>query len=106
MKVSHLTEKGNLWIHCPGCGISHQAVINGSRAWSWNGDEENPTLNPSLLVTGEFGGDPLRCHSFIREGRIEFLGDCTHALAGQTIPLPEWQGFEWFRPQLSTAKNV
>lgn len=30
------------------------------------------------------------CHSFVRAGRIEFLGDCTHALAGQTVPLPPW----------------
>ena len=28
------------------------------------------------------------CHTFIRAGQIEFLGDCTHALKGQTIPLP------------------
>jgi len=29
------------------------------------------------------------CHSFIRDGKIQFLGDCTHALAGQTVDLPE-----------------
>lgn len=31
-----------------------------------------------------------RCHTFIRAGKIEFLGDCTHALAGQTVALPDW----------------
>lgn len=30
------------------------------------------------------------CHSFVRAGKIEFLGDCTHALAGQTVALPDW----------------
>jgi hypothetical protein len=30
-----------------------------------------------------------RCHSFLVDGQIQFLGDCTHALAGQTVPLPE-----------------
>ena len=25
----------------------------------------------------------------IRAGRMQFLGDCTHALAGQTIDLPD-----------------
>jgi hypothetical protein len=28
------------------------------------------------------------CHCFIRDGQIQFLLDCTHALAGQTVPLP------------------
>lgn len=28
------------------------------------------------------------CHSFVREGRIQFLGDCTHRLAGHTVDLP------------------
>ncbi|MCZ4340562.1 hypothetical protein O4H52_03015 [Sphingomonadaceae bacterium G21617-S1] len=31
---------------------------------------------------------PAVCHSFVRNGQIEFLSDCTHALAGQTVPLP------------------
>ncbi|BAS10570.1 hypothetical protein AHiyo4_39920 [Arthrobacter sp. Hiyo4] len=34
-----------------------------------------------------------RCHSFVRNGHIEFLSDSTHELAGQTMalpPLPEW----------------
>lgn len=31
---------------------------------------------------------PAVCHSFVRDGQIEFLGDCTHSLAGQTVPLP------------------
>ena len=30
------------------------------------------------------------CHSFVTDGRIRFLGDCTHALKGQTVPIPEW----------------
>ena len=28
------------------------------------------------------------CHSFVRAGQIEFLGDCTHEFAGQTVPMP------------------
>jgi hypothetical protein len=28
-----------------------------------------------------------RCHSFITDGKIEFLSDCTHSLAGQTVEL-------------------
>jgi len=45
---------------------------------------ELPTISPSVLVTYE----PKRiCHSFVRDGKIQFLSDCTHALSGQTIDL-------------------
>ncbi len=63
--------------------------------WTWNGDLEHPTLSPSVLVTwdeyenGDAPPTPKRCHSFVRNGQIEFLNDCTHALAGQTVELPE-----------------
>ena len=30
------------------------------------------------------------CHSFVIDGRIQFLSDCTHALANQTVDLPDW----------------
>lgn len=29
------------------------------------------------------------CHSFVVDGRIQFLSDCSHSLAGQTVDLPE-----------------
>jgi hypothetical protein len=29
-----------------------------------------------------------RCHSWVKNGEIQFLSDCDHALAGQTVPLP------------------
>lgn len=29
------------------------------------------------------------CHSFVTDGHIQFLGDCTHALAGKMVPLTE-----------------
>jgi len=35
------------------------------------------------------GVSEYRCHSFVRDGRIEFLSDCTHALKGQTVDLPD-----------------
>lgn len=30
-----------------------------------------------------------RCHSFITDGKIQYLSDCFHELAGQTVDLPE-----------------
>ena len=41
-------------------------------------------------VTGTMPDGTKVCHSFIRDGRIQFLGDCTHHLAGQTVDLPDF----------------
>jgi len=66
---------------CPGCGCYHGF---NETIWQFNGDLVKPTLNPSLLVTMEEG---KKCHSFIREGRIQFLDDCWHDLKGQIVDL-------------------
>lgn len=71
---------------CPGCDYAHQIRVG---TWTWNGDLERPTFSPSVLVVG--GIHQMRCHSFVTDGRIQFLGDCTHALAGRTVDLPEWE---------------
>lgn len=81
---------------CPGCGDSHVIPTNPHpRGWDFSGDEERPTFSPSILVHEVKGPDGSalspRCHSFVRGGRIEFLSDSTHALAGQTVDLPEIQ---------------
>ncbi|WP_366931121.1 hypothetical protein [Microbacterium sp.] len=44
-------------------------------------------MAPSILVMG--GEHDIRCHSFVRDGRIEYLTDCTHPLAGGQVDLPE-----------------
>jgi len=91
-----------IWIWCPGCDQAHTAVVPDDRGipkgrvvfWSWNGDVDNLTIGGSILVNaGQEHPDYPLCHSFVRDGRIEFLGDCTHELVGQTVdlpPLPEW----------------
>ena len=81
-----------VWFWCPGCEDCHQFQVGGNAdgpKWVWNGSLDLPTFSPSLLVRyGEGPGDK-RCHSFVREGRIEFLGDCSHKFAGQTVDIPE-----------------
>jgi hypothetical protein len=75
-----------IWIFCPGCEEAHALRVNSELqpGWIWNGDLEKPTFNPSLLATGA-----KRCHSFIKDGKIQFLADSQHKLAGQTVDLPE-----------------
>jgi hypothetical protein len=30
------------------------------------------------------------CHSFVTDGKIQFLSDCTHSLANTTVEIPPW----------------
>jgi hypothetical protein len=83
---------------CPACGSPHVVSV-GPGGWVWNDSFDSPTLTPSVLVRWPANPDALEefkewrtervCHSFVRDGKIEFLGDCTHALAGQTVDLAE-----------------
>jgi hypothetical protein len=109
------TAAGDLAFWCPGCKEAHVIGVGAGAGprWTYNGNPDAPTFTPSVLVTsGHYcpGADPSACwcayraqhpddldafecsccHSFVTDGRIQFLGDCTHALAGQTIDLPDW----------------
>ena len=93
-----------LMFWCPGCDDPHVPIVQRERPerplWTWNGDRDRPTLTPSILcqsdygTAAEHGSHPLGghhvCHSFVTDGRIQFLSDCTHALAGQTVDIPDW----------------
>ncbi len=96
---------------CPGCGFVHTIPVGlksgyaQEKLWDFNGDTDKPTFNPSILVTcgryvegwvddGRERTDAqkkydFRCHSWVRDGNIEFQEDCSHLLAGQTVELPE-----------------
>lgn len=81
-------------IHCPGCGNAHvigvgEPLPSGSR-WGWNGSLDKPTFTPSILTNHLSGSMGPRCHSFVTEGRIQFLSDCDHALKNQTVDLPDF----------------
>ena len=105
---------------CQGCNSWHSIRTKGATAWGWNGDMLRPTFTPSVLLQGTrltdkgnaeieawraagmpprgdapFDSAPFCCHSFVTDGKVQFLSDCTHALAGQTVELadlPEWSG--------------
>lgn len=102
---------------CPGCNCSHVLSVSGAGAiWGWDRNVDRPTFTPSVLFQSghhipsqagkrcwcdanrervEQGKEPYGftcdvCHSFVTDGRIQFLSDCTHALAGQTVDLPAY----------------
>lgn len=106
-------EGGLLAFKCPGCDEMHQVRVRSDGqsvgpSWGYNGNPDAPTFTPSILVrSGHYarGGEPGncwctcddpeitfrcgQCHSFVTDGRIQFLSDCTHSLAGQTVDLPD-----------------
>lgn len=90
--VERMSSEGEtevlLCFHCPGCKYGHSFRIKGPSGpvWDWNGSMEKPTFSPSLLVWRD--SNEKRCHSFVRDGQIQFLGDCWHELKNQTVPLP------------------
>lgn len=90
MKVIHKVEpvvpgEREYTFHCPGCGCSHWFKTEGKPKWTWNNDFEKPTINPSILVrSGNEKGQTV-CHFFVKDGTIQYLGDCTHELKGQIV---------------------
>lgn len=115
--VLRILEGGLLAFWCPGCKRAHTVrVAPAPEPWGFSGDYLRPTFTPSVLVTGRdftpkgradydawcaagfpkpaptFDNADTRCHSFVRDGQIQFLTDCTHALAGNTVPLAPFDG--------------
>ena len=94
MKLKEIRE-GEFWFECPGCKMLHAIHTihpNTMKAmWSFNGDLDKPTFSPSLLVRYPQFEKPDRiCHSFIKDGNIQFLSDCTNDLKDQIVPIPEF----------------
>lgn len=110
MSKARRTNDGHVVFWCPGCNCAH----GPNSSWNFNGDLERPTFRPSILVSsghyspGRSNGScwctynaehpdepaPFKCtvcHSFVTDGKIQFLSDSTHALAGQIVDLPEWE---------------
>lgn len=120
-KILRDTEGNGLMFRCPGCRENHRIVVGveSHPCWGYNNNPDRPTFTPSILVTGrqftakwqadyeawyaagcpkkedgtlhQFESADTRCHSFVTDGQIQFLSDCTHELAGQTVPLLDFE---------------
>lgn len=98
MPIDREGQTVGYFFDCPGCIGGHAVFVRPHKApngasWDFNGDMEKPTFSPSILsrytFTPESGKPDIVCHSFVADGKIQFLGDCTHALAGQTVEIPD-----------------
>jgi hypothetical protein len=88
-----------VWMWCPGCDHAKGIPVPGEDGalppegphWEWNGSLTSPSLTPSILQHAS--GRMPQCHSYLTDGQWQFLSDCTHELASQTVPmvpLPDW----------------
>ena len=77
-------ENGRFVFFCPACKCGHWF----NDTWQFNGDYEKPTISPSILVTRP--PEPYRCHSFVTDGKLKFLDDCSHNLKGQIVDLNDF----------------
>jgi hypothetical protein len=88
---------GAIAFWCPGCKTLHAIHVaprpDGRLGpqWGYNDNPERPTFTPSILVTWTYGEERAsKVWYENRAGQIQFLGDCTHALAGQTVEIPDY----------------
>ena len=102
LKLRRSTD-GYMW-YCPACDQVHPLP---NRGWTFDGNIEKPTFSPSFRHTGkqivtkdgewtgewvrDAQGDPvdLVCHYVVTAGQVAYCTDCTHAMAGQTILMPD-----------------
>ncbi len=82
-----IKSKDKYLFYCPGCEREHAF----DSTWRFNNDYEKPTVTPSVLVQYPWGKNKgiKRCHSFIADGKLHYLTDCSHSLAGQTVGMAE-----------------
>lgn len=96
-KLYHVVDGGvvvGFYFDCPGCKSGHSLIQRrfegqNSPAWRFNGNEDYPTFHPSVLskLARTDGSRVEICHFFVVNGELQFLSDCTHALAGQTVAM-------------------
>ena len=92
-KIKPVTATVGFVFFCPACKEHHQFwVTYGPVVWTFNGNLDAPTFEPSLRVNppgpGHVSGCP-HCHLNVTDGNIHFHPDSDHAMAGQVVPLPE-----------------
>lgn len=81
---------GKYVFFCPGCNDYHIVNTNPKESFPYHtltGNLKKPTIRASVLSIGNKNVGKHHCHSFITKGRISFLKDCTHELAGKTVDM-------------------
>lgn len=112
LREVEFTEKWcDFMFFCPACQCGHGIWTkkrNGLGAqWTFNGNMDAPSFQPSLKITEMMWTPPVTpenleewkvkpweqkqvqkiCHLFVTDGRLQYCGDCTHELAGKTVAM-------------------
>lgn len=86
-RVLYKSSHNVFFFKCPGCKGLHFFTTskNADSCWSWNGDAEKPTVEPSIVT---YKNNPSKiCHLRIIDGHISYEEDCHHELKGMTVPM-------------------
>lgn len=87
------TQRGEYMFWCEGCDSNHSVttlVKNEQGAqWGFNGNLDAPTFTPSIVTNKD--KPEIMCHSFVTDGKIQYLGDSFHSLKNLTIELTEME---------------
>lgn len=79
----------HIYIFCPACAALGRDTglhcMDVTKIHTFDGNYDSPTISPSLGWPAE--PKDFHCHSYIKSGMIEYLSDCTHGMAGQTVEL-------------------
>jgi hypothetical protein len=89
-----LNSPGKYIFFCPACQENHvvSTVETGhSMGHQLKGSLAKPTIIPSILSYGDKSAGKPRCHSFITKGKIKFMRDSGHAMAGKTVALKPFE---------------
>jgi hypothetical protein len=96
--------KNRVYYWCEGCDHIHMVFFKAPQqgytgpVWEFNQDPINPTISPSVrhfYTHPETKNQVTTCHYWIKNGNIEYCGDCEHKYAGQTrklVDIPENYG--------------
>lgn len=92
MKKLVLSEEGpfDLLFYCPACECYHGVSTKEPEpTWNWNNNLCKPTFTPSIRVKyfNNRLGRKINCHFFVKDGKIEYLSDCTHLYASKTVEM-------------------
>jgi hypothetical protein len=86
-----INSPGRYVFFCPGCKANHVIDTTPSKNRAYHvltGTFANPTIRASVMSNPKNLPGRPRCHSFVTNGVIDYLNDCTHELSGKKVKLP------------------
>lgn len=95
----YIKQKGVFYFFCPGCKEYHSLHTiqpnNNGTTFVITGTLQSPTVTPMIgriiekFNKSKHANNPAHvCNSRITDGKIRYLENCSHALAGRIVDLP------------------